>query len=180
MAKLLYGAAMSVDGFIAGPGGDMSWLAAYAGTPNPLAERLVPQIGALLIGARTFHGDDPNRGTDREGAYGGAWKGPSIVLTHNPPTGPVPDTEFVGDLDTAVAAARAAAGDRYVNILGADVARQCLAAGVLDEVLVFIVPALLGDGVRLFDHPGGKHVALERIGDSGAPDATSLWLRVVR
>nr|WP_322761885.1 dihydrofolate reductase family protein [Frankia sp. Cr2] len=44
---------------------------------------------------------------------------------------------------------KAAAGDTYVNVLGASTARQCLDAGVLDEILVLIVPVLLGDGVRL-------------------------------
>ncbi|MGH3392859.1 MAG: dihydrofolate reductase family protein [Actinomadura sp.] len=77
-------------------------------------------------------------------------------------------------------AAKAAAGDSYVNILGADVARQCLAAGALDEILMFIAPVLLGDGVRLFDHPGGTNIRLERLSSAQAPKSTSVWLRVVR
>jgi dihydrofolate reductase len=178
MAKLLYSVTMSVDGFIAGPGGDMSWLTEHVGGPNPVAERLVPQIRALLIGARTHHGDDPNRGTDKEGPFGGGWSGPMFVLSHHVPDVPEPGVTYVGDLGTAVASARAAAGDGYVNILGANVAKQCLEAGVLDEILVFLAPVLLGDGVRLFDHPGGTNVRLERITDSGAPGPTSLWLRV--
>lgn len=87
---------------------------------------------------------------------------------------------FVGDLDSAVSAAQAAAGDKYVNVLGADTARQCLEAGVLDEILVILAPVLLGDGVRLFDHPGGTNVKLQRISLTTAPAATNLWLRVVR
>lgn len=67
---------------------------------------------------------------------------------------PLAGVTLVGDLDTGVAAAQAAAGDKDVSVLGADVARQCIEAGVLDEILVSIVPLLLGDGVRLFDHPG--------------------------
>ncbi|MFD2396741.1 dihydrofolate reductase family protein [Prauserella oleivorans] len=69
MAKLLYSASMSLDGFIAGPGGDMSWLSEYM-APNPPIDGLVGDIGALLIGNRTFRGDDPNKGTENEGAYG--------------------------------------------------------------------------------------------------------------
>jgi dihydrofolate reductase len=180
MAKMLYSVTMSVDGFIAGAGGDMSWLKAHIGAPNPVAARLVPQIRALLIGARTHRGDDPNRGTDKEGPFGGGWSGPMFVLTHHAPDSPEPGITYVDDLDTAVTDARAAAGDGYVNILGANVAKQCLEAGVLDEILVFIAPVLLGDGTRLFDHPGGTNVGLERIADSGAPDATSIWLRVAR
>ena len=50
MAKLLYSATMSLDGFIAGPGGDMSWLTEYLG-PNPLLDELITRIGAVLAGA---------------------------------------------------------------------------------------------------------------------------------
>jgi dihydrofolate reductase len=60
------------------------------------------------------------------------------------------------------------------------VARQCLEAGVLDEIVVFIAPVLLGDGVRMFDHPGGMNVKLERLSLTHAPQATNLRLRVVR
>jgi dihydrofolate reductase len=181
MAKLLYGVTMSLDGFIAGPGGDMSWLTELIG-PNETARDLPGRIGALLVGNRTFHGDDPHKGdAEKEGKpFGGGWDGPQFVLTHHAPTQPVPGITFLDDLTTAVAAAKAAAGDKYVNILGADVARQCIAAGVLDEVLVFIAPLLLGDGVRLFDHPGGTNVKLEHISLTQAPQATNLWLRVVR
>ena len=65
MGKVLYSATMSLDGYIAGPDGDMSWLTPYLG-PNPPIDDLQQRIGALLIGARTFGGDDPNRGTDKE------------------------------------------------------------------------------------------------------------------
>ena len=177
MGKLLYGATMSLDGFIAGPNDDVSWLSDFFG-PDPVADELVANVGSCLIGARTFRGDDPNAGTDKAGAFGGAWKGPQFVLTHTPPGEPVPDTTFVGDLATAIAESRAAAGDKYACIIGADVARQCLEAGELDEVLVFIAPILLGDGVRLFSHPGGADYRLERPRVHETPHATSLWYRV--
>lgn len=180
MGKVLYSVAMSLDGFIAGPGGDMSWLTPYAG-PNPAADTLIAEVGALLVGNRTFRGDDPHKDTPQEGeAFGGGWSGPQFVLTHHPPRTPVPGVTFVGDLASGLAAARAAAGDRYVNILGADVARQCLAAGAIDEILVCIAPILLGDGVRLLDHPGGTHIALERLSLTHVPHSTNLWFRVVR
>src|SRR6266568_7380658 len=146
MGQVLYSATMSLDGFIAGPGGDMSWLTEYLG-PNPTVDEVIGKIGALLVGNRTFRGDDPYKGTAKEGKpFGGAWTGPQFVLTHNPP---VPGVTFVGDLDTGIAAALAAAGDKYVNVLGASTAQQCLEAGVLDEILVLVAPVLLGDGVRL-------------------------------
>jgi dihydrofolate reductase len=175
MAKLLYAVTMSLDGFIAGPGGDMSWLIPHLGQPDPLVDELIRDVGALLVGNRTFRGDDPHRGTEAEGkAFGGGWSGPQFVLTHQPPAEPLPGVTFVTDLDSAVQAARHAAGDRYVNVLGATVAKACLRAGHLDEILTLVAPVLLGDGVRLFDHPGGNTVRLERI----RPDA--LWYRVAR
>ncbi|GLX00027.1 dihydrofolate reductase family protein [Microtetraspora sp. NBRC 16547] len=180
MSRMLYSATMSLDGFIAGPGGDMSWLTEHVG-PNPTVDTLIGEIGALLVGNRTFRGDDPHKGTAKEGKpFGGGWTGPQFVLTHQPPAAPVPGITFVGDLDSGVAAAKAAAGDKYVNVLGADVAHQCLDAGVLDEVLVFVAPVLLGDGVRLFDRPGGAKVRLEPLSVTHTPRMTDLWLRVAR
>ena len=72
MAALLYSVTMSLDGFIAGPGGDMAWPTERLG-PNPMVEELIGDIGALLVGNRTFGGDDPHRGdAEREGtAFGG-------------------------------------------------------------------------------------------------------------
>jgi dihydrofolate reductase len=178
-SKTLYSCTMSLDGFMAGPGGDMQWLRPHLG-PNPVAESVLEQTGALLIGRRTFGGDDPNRGTDKEGAFGGQWHGPSFVLTHEPPDETVPDVTFVTDLEAGVAAAREAAGGRYVNILGAEVARRCLAAGLLDEILVLVAPVLLGDGTRLFDWPGGHAVDLRMREFSGTRGTASLWYDVQR
>ena len=81
MAKFLYSAAMSVDGFIAGPGGEMAWLAGFL-DPNPVVDDLIAQTGAILVGNRTYGGDDPNKGRPGEGeAFGGGWDGPQFVLT---------------------------------------------------------------------------------------------------
>jgi dihydrofolate reductase len=178
MATFLYSAAMSVDGFIAGPGGDISWLTEYLG-PNPVVDELITRTGALLVGNRTFGGDDPYRGQPGEGeAFGGGWAGPQFVLTHRPPPDPIPGVTFVSDLDSAINQSRAAAGDKYVNVLGASVAAQCLRAGVLDEVLVTVVPVFLGDGTRLFEQPGGHTVRLESTDISHTPQVTNLWYRV--
>ncbi|GAB3399932.1 dihydrofolate reductase family protein [Flindersiella endophytica] len=181
MSKLLYSVTMSLDGFIAGPAGDMSWMTGLLG-PNPLVDELIPQIGSLLVGNRTHGGDDPYRDDpERAGqAFGGGWEGPQFVLTHRPPSRAVPGVTFVTDLGSAISAAKAAAGGKYVNVMGASIARQCLEAGELDEVLTLIAPVLLGDGTRLFDHPGGTNVRLERLSVSDVPTATNLWWRVVR
>ncbi len=181
MARLLYTASMSVDGFIAGAGGDMSWLTRFMGKGDRAAAALPERVGALLVGRRTWGGDDPNRGdADKEGAFGGTWHGPQFVLTHDPPAESPPDVIFDDDLVHAIAAARAATGEKYVCVLGAEVARGCLDLGELDEVLVVVAPILLGDGIRLFDHPGGTEVELERIGAEVEPVGTHLWFRVAR
>jgi dihydrofolate reductase len=179
MAKFLYSAAMSLDGFIAGPGGDMSRMDDYLG-PNPVVDQLIKQTGAILVGNRTFGGDDPYKGKPGEGeAFGGGWDGPQFVLTHRAPADQVPGVTFVGDIETAIAESRAAAGDKYVNVLGASIAAQCLAAGTLDEVLVSVTPVLLGDGTRLFEHPGGETVQLAPISVTHTPQVTNLWYRVI-
>ena len=178
MAKFLYLAAMSLDGFIAGPGGDVSWMADHLG-PNPVVDQLIAQTGAILVGNRTFGGDDPYQGQEGEGeVFGGGWDGPQIVLTHRPPDERRPGVTFVGDIETAISESRVAAGDKYVNVLGASVAAQCLAAGVLDEVLVSVTPVFLGDGTRLFEHPGGKTVRLKQINVSHTRQITNLWYRI--
>ena len=179
MGKVLYSVTMTLDGYIAGPGGDMSWLAPVP-RAQPEIDGLQQRIGSLLIGARTFSGDDPNKGTDKEGAFSGTWTGPSFVVTHHPPADPVDGVEFHPDLEAGLAAAKAAAGDDYVNVLGADLARQCLELGELDEVLAIIAPVMLGDGTPLFRHPGGRSVRLERISAATAPLATNVWMRVLR
>jgi len=73
-SRTLYSCTMSLDGFMAGPGGDMQWLNKHLG-PNPVADGIVEQVGSLLVGRRTFDGDDPHRGTEQEGAFGGQWHG---------------------------------------------------------------------------------------------------------
>jgi len=180
MGKVLYSASMSLDGFIAGTGGDASWMTEYLG-PDPLLEEVISDAGAILVGNRTFRGDDPHKGTPKEGKpFGGGFDGRQFVLTHHAPDIPAPGVTFVGDLESGVAAAKAAAGERYVHVLGASVARQCLDAGLLDEILVYVAPVLLGDGTRLFDRPGGDNVKLERLRVSAGARMTGMWLRVVR
>lgn len=102
------------------------------------------------------------------------------MLTHQAPDATLPGISFVGVLESGIAAAKAAAGDKYVNVLGANTAQQCLDAGQFDEILVCIAAVLLGDGVRLFDRPGGTNITLERFSLTDAPRAPNLWLRVLR
>src|SRR5262249_20412738 len=177
MAKFLYSAAMSLDGFIAGPGGDASWMADYLG-PNPVADELIAQTGAILVGNRTFGGDDPYKGGEGE-AFGVGWDGPQFVLTHRPPEEAVPGVTFVGDIDTAISESCSAAGDRDVDVRGPGTAGRCRGGGAVEEVMVCGTPVLLGAATRLFAHPGGKTVRLNQISVSHTPQVTNLRYRVV-
>jgi hypothetical protein len=76
--------------------------------------------------------------------------------------------------------AKAAAGDKYVSLMGASAPQQCLRAGLLDEIQIHLVPVLLGAGVRLFDHLGSDNVELETIRIVDSPGVTHLRFRVVK
>ncbi|WIY01824.1 dihydrofolate reductase family protein [Amycolatopsis mongoliensis] len=172
MAKVLYHITMSLDGFVAGPADDMTWLSGLPAGPNPVVERVIGGIGAVLMGHNTYA-----PATTAEGkVYGGRWEGPIFVVTRD--AAPSPGFTLVDDLGTAVTAASSAAGDGYVAVLGATTARRCLEAGLLDEVLVHVAPILLGDGVRLFDRPGGTRVRLEPLELSSAGPIANCWYRV--
>ena len=92
-----------------------------------------------------------------------------FVLTHSPPEPPGPEVTYLtGDIGEAVATARSAAGGKNLEILGADVAGQCLRRELVDEILVYVLPVLLGDGIRSLtpssqDRPGtGQQHAVGR------------------
>jgi riboflavin biosynthesis pyrimidine reductase len=76
--------------------------------------------------------------------------------------------------------ARAAAGTRNLEIYGANVARQCLDATLIDEIVVHLAPLLLGDGVRLYGGPGMAQVELERAALAESGQVTGLRFRVAR
>jgi dihydrofolate reductase len=88
---------------------------------------------------------------------------------------------YVSDLDAAMRDAKQAAGDRNVLVHGASIAQRALSAGLLDELEIHLIPVLLGDGRRLFEHLGGDQRELERIrvleGEAGV---THLRYRVRR
>ena len=111
--------------------------------------RLVPEIGAMLTGRRTF---------ERADGWGGQhpWDIPAFVVTHHVPVGwprPGSTVQFVTDgIESAVAQAKAAAGPKSVAVHGAQTIQECLDAGLLDEIQVDVAAVLLGGGVRLFDH----------------------------
>src|SRR4029077_743997 len=159
MAKVLWHVTMSLDGFIAGPGNSMDWMLGY-GEENDEVDELIKRIGAVLAGRHTYDVGAVQERPEFRRPYGGAWSGPVFVLTHKPPHDPSV-TFLSGDIRAAVETAGRAAGDKYVVVFGADVARQCIEAHLLDDVAIPRGPVLLGDGVRLFSKPGGDAIHLE-------------------
>ena len=106
--------------------------------------------------------------------------GPMFLLTHRPLDPPDPAvTILTGDIGDAVATALAAAGDKNLEILGADVAAQCIQRGLVDEILVYVLPVLLGDGIQ-FSAPGVPRTDLEPLSSTRSGDATILRFRVRR
>ena len=138
------------------------------------------RIGAILAGRRWYE-LAIERWDGVDGIYGGAYEGDVFVLTHRPPEDSAdPRIRFISDgIETAVATAQAAAGDKDVGIFGASLSRQCLGAGLLDEIVLHVAPVLLGGGVRLLRDEGSRPIELERISVGEAEQLTDLRFRVV-
>jgi dihydrofolate reductase len=204
MGKVAVGLSMSLDGFIAGPkdgperplgeGGErlFAW---YSGgeteyrlpgtemvfSVSPQSAELLRKahgaMGAFVTGRRTF---------DITNGWGGSppLGVPAFVVTHTVPQEWVyegsPFTFVTDGVDSAVERAKAVAGDKDVAVGAASIAQQCLQAGLLDEIHIDLVPVLLGDGVRLFDHLGTGPIELQRSRVIEAPDVTHLTFRVVK
>jgi dihydrofolate reductase len=174
MSSLIWHVSMSVDGFVAGRDDSMDWVVAHwsDGGENTrdvevgrsaVADEVLRGAGAILGGRRWY--DVAVRAFDGyAGIYGGQWTGPVFVLTHRPaePAHHPAVTFLSGDLSDAVATATRAAAGKDVIVFGANLAQQCLRAGLLDEIVIHLVPVLLGDGIRLIDPPDIGPVALER------------------
>jgi dihydrofolate reductase len=182
---------MSLDGYIAGPddflGGDdglrlHEWFAPAgeigrpSGPAGEVFDELMNGAGAVVAGRRTAELMDH---------WGGSHNGlPIFVPSHRPP-GPAarfgyPSVTYVTDgIESTMAQAKAAAGDRNVHVVGAYTAQRALAAGVLDEVQIHQVPVLLGRGRRLFDElPSAIELEIVRVIDT--PEATHIRYRVRR
>ncbi len=178
--KVVVNRSMSLDGFIAGPGDRMDW-----GGGRPLADFVAPDdvaeiaaaTGAMLICRRTWDVGSKMEAED-PGSVDYPFSGPFFLLTHRPLEPPDPDVTILnGDIGEAVATALNAAGGKNLEILGADVAGQCLGQGLVDEILVYVLPVLLGDGIP-FSSPGLPRVDLEPISSTRSGDATILRFRV--
>jgi len=178
--KVVVNRCMSLDGFIAGPGHVMDWgdgrqLADFVG-PDELHE-IAAATGAMLVGRRTADVGERMK-AEKPGSVDYPFSGPVFVLTNRPPEPPVPGiTYLTGDIGEAVATARSAAGGKSLEVLGADVAAQCLQRGLVDEILVYVLPVLLGDGIRL-SPPGLPRIDLEPVSSARSGAVTILRFRV--
>jgi dihydrofolate reductase len=180
--KVVVNRSMSLDGFIAGPGDAMDWIFDFVAPDASWLTEIAAATGAMLVGRRTDEvgsrmDADKERGAP-SGDEGYRFSGPTFVLTHRPPDPPDPDVTYLtGDTGEAVATALEAAGGKNLEILGADVAGQCLRRGLVDEILVYVLPVLLGDGVR-FSSPGLARIDLEPVSNTQADAVTILRFRV--
>jgi dihydrofolate reductase len=191
---------MSLDGFIAGPnagpgnglgdGGDRlhEWIFTGAetvqngvpGRPGGINGQIVDEFmatGAVVAGRGTFEpaggwGDDHHDGV------------PIFILARHEPGIEIahwPLVSYVSDVKTAMTEAKRAAGEKTVLVHGAGTAQLALAAGVLDELEIHLVPVLLGQGRRLFDNLDPEHIELERTRIlEGEDGVTHLHYRVQR
>ena len=198
MGKVIAGITTSVDGYVTGPedgpgcglgkggerlhywvfGGPWSYdsepTGEMSGEDKAWMEEAMSGIGAVVCGRWTYeaadHWGDQN-----------PWGLPFFVVTHRPEEQPEGDAfGFVGSVDEAVEKARAAAGDKNVHIMGgADVIRQGLAAGLIDDLTIIIAPVILGGGKHLF--AGFEtDVELEHVGVRQSQHATFIDYRVRR
>jgi dihydrofolate reductase len=194
-ASVLY-MSMSLDGYIAGPndgpgnaGGDdfmrlHEWYGFGPDDPGPKGrgrgqgQHFLDEIratGAVLAGRRTAEQTD-HWGGDHHGV-------PIFVPSHRPPGASVakyPRVTYVTDgIASAMAQAKAAAGDRNVMVHGAYTAQRALEAGVLDELQIHLIPVLFGRGLRQFDLLPSR-IELETVRVIDTPEATHIRYRVRR
>ena len=181
MATVTFGMRMSLDGFVADASGDSSPLYPDLDkiSENEVVAEAIEATGAIVMGRGSYD--------LAEGDFSGyEFQTPIFVVTHEAPKRPAKGENdrlsftFVSDgVESAVEQAKAAAKDKSVQVIGAPVGQQCLAAGLIDEISVGVMPVLLGAGIPMF---GGleKPPKLERIRTLETPADTELRFRVVK
>ena len=196
MTKVLSGITMSVDGYVAGPndgpgkglgeggerlhywvfGGPWTYDAEpsgeAAGEDAEWLKQAMSKLGAVVGGRWTYEAADHWGGQN-------PWDRPFFIVTHRPEEEPPgKGFRFVSGVEEAVEQARKAAGDKDVHVMGgADVIRQALEAGLVDELTIIIAPVVLGSGKRLFEG-FTRSLELEHLGVRQSPFATFIDYRV--
>src|SRR5919112_980402 len=171
MTKVLAGITTSVDGYITGPDdGPGKGL----GEGGERLHEMSAKVGAVVGGRWTY---------EAAGHWGGEnpWGIPFFIVTHRPEDEPEgKGFTFVSGVEDAVERAREAAGDKDVHVMGgADVIRQALDAGLVDELSIIVAPVVLGGGKRLFEG-FSKSLELEHLGVRQSQFATFVDYRVKR
>lgn len=185
-ATVLY-MSMSLDGFVAGPneslenglgdGGERlhEWFERAEGPDREVVEESLT-TGSVLAGRGTFEPANGWGGDHHDGIS-------IFILSRHQPAPEYarwPNVTYLSDLEEAVRRAKDAAGARNVLVHGVGTAQRCLRAGLLDEIQIHLVPVLLGEGRRLFEHLGVEHIELETVQVVRGRDATHLRYRVRR
>ena len=190
MGKVVLYFSMSLDGFVTGPsvsadhpmgeGGERlhQWMFGnVAADDAQILAQASKAVGAVVLGSRTF-----DIGVDLWGDT--PYPVPSFVLGHEaraPLVMKSASFTFVTDgVESAIAQAKAAAGDRDVVIMGACTAQQALASGLADELRLQVIPVLLGGGSRLFDNLGPEHIELIRTRVVASASVTHMDFEIVR
>ena len=193
MGTVIFDISMSLDGYITAAGRTpeepmgrdglrlVDWAIGDDERGRKLLDDAVGQLGATIAGRTTYDTSLPWWGAD--GPSGSARR-PVFVVTHQQPAESPADGvyEFVTDgIEAALERAQAAAGEGAVVVMGgADLGRQYIAAGLVDEIQIHLVPVLFGGGTRMFDDSLDGHVDLEPVEVIETPVAIHQRFRVVR
>lgn len=179
MTKVVADISMSLDGFVTGPGADPehglgiggeaihTWVMQADDVESDVLREATEMSGAVVMGRRLFDVIDGPDGWNDEMGYGAglAATPPFFVVTHSVPAQVrlgLPFTFVTDGVAPAVEQARAAAGDKAVVIMGGgEVIRQCLDAGLVDELRIHLAPIVLGAGTPLFADIG-RHELVQR------------------
>jgi dihydrofolate reductase len=184
MARVIVGMTTSLDGFVADERGSASRLFPDLAALRDTAymKKAIAETGAVLMGKRSFEMADPD---EYVGNY--EFQVPIFVVTHEPPlVAPKQDERltftFVTEgVEVAAAQARAAAGERAVQVVGGPaLVRQLLLAGLVDELQIDVMPVFLGAGLRFLDDPRLDGIRVEKTGVQEVGARTSLSFRVER
>ena len=193
MSTVVFDISMSLDGFITasgrrpeepmGDGGQRLHVWAFGEDERnrEFFERSISEFGAVIAGRNTYDDSLPWWGAD--GPTGPARR-PLFVVTHEAPA-ESPEGgvyTFVTDgIESALEQAKAVADGKIVTVMGgASIGQQYIAAGLIDEISIHLVPVLFGSGTKMFEHLGGEHIQLEPIEVIETRAATHLRFRIVK
>lgn len=179
------GMTMSLDGYINDSNGSVDKLYTdFTELHNvPSFQEMIKNTGAVIMGRHVYEMADPFTWANDDYEF----QTPIFVLTHTPPAkypqgnGRLSFTFVTDGIESAVVQAKKVAGDKLVQVIGANTIQQCLNAGLCDELGIDIMPILLGKGLRLFEHIDTDKIKLERATvEETTPMRTSIIFKVTK